>query len=81
MTTDIVLKLTYWPENQRYQALKWLSTVPYLQHHEETRRLRYKGTGEWMLRKVSIYHQSLNQPTNSHRKTARVRRMGSSGRI
>lgn len=40
---------------KRREILKWLSTVQFEAHHEETKKLRFKGTGEWLIQKEPFH--------------------------
>jgi hypothetical protein len=49
---------------KRAQILRWLSSEPYIKHHEETKKDALPGTGQWLLSDM-VFHTWKNGSESS----------------
>lgn len=48
-------------DERRYQISRWISTVPYVDHHALVESSRLPGTGQWLLDHPDFKDWSINK--------------------
>ena len=61
---SVRLKLTISVGSERIEILLWLSSQPYIEHHQQIKRQALSGSGQWLLQDP-LYSQWYEQSVSS----------------